>query len=378
MEFGSTSVYTYELWAPNGARLADITPFCQDRQITLQRNEAEQFTFTLDLAVWEDFCASRNKDPVDLLDCYWTELRIKRNGQYWKGGQVVAKPYNISAADPTVSQEGSLGSSTIRDTLQVVATGYLNLFRDRYVTVDYSAVDAAVISSNLLTLTQTQTNGSVGVSIGVGNQTADKLRDRSYIRQDVKAGIQNLAALTDAPFDFEFTHDKQYLTYKQIGSKRTDLHFVIGGDRSNITSFYMEETAASLYNRIIALGSGFGIDQLVSTADDNVSQLKRFLREDIRQFNSVIDQSTLDEHAASELATSKDLLAIPQITITGNELANVPFLNIGDRVPISSPYKSLSHLIGYYRIEKMVINLDDNDFEASITLYFDNFMVSDV
>jgi hypothetical protein len=35
----------------------------------------------------------------------------------------------------------------------------------------------------------------------------------------------------------------------------------------------------------------------------------------------------------------------------------------------------LAHINGYYRIERMVIDIDDNDFESAIKLYFDNFGV---
>lgn len=371
MDFDSSQVYEIELWSSSGTRMADISALAKDRQLTLQRNEAETFVFSMDISAFEDFCTAQNiDDPRTLLNPLQTDVKLKRAGQYWYGFNVVHIGFNLPAL------VGSMVTSAAPETMTITCKGYLNLFTDRYVTKTYTATEATTIAADLLTTTQAQTYGNMGVTINVGNYATGVLRDRTYERQNVKAAIQNLTKLVNGNFDFAFTYDKKFTTYSQIGSVRTDFALRFGGEGGNIAGFYMERDGLHLYNRVIGLGSGFGADQLTSVQDDNASILNYYLREDIKQYNSVIIQETLDQNAAADLDQEKDLLEIPQITITGKELENIPFLNVGDRVPISvSNHPMLASVNGLYRIERMVIDIDENDFERSITLYFDNFGV---
>lgn len=350
--------------------LADISSLAQNKRLVVERNEAEIFTFDLDLYVFEAFCTSINADPHTLLAPYQTDVKLKRNGAYMYGFQVVDITFDLAA--DTGSQQ-----TTLDQKVTVTCTGYLNLFTDRYVTYTYTTQDASYIAGDLLTQAQAATNGSVGVTV-LGGYSTGVNRDRTYVRQNVKTGIQDLTKLVDGRFDFAFTYDKKFVTYSQIGSRRADVRFQFGGDGSNIISLVLTRSGLGLYNEIIGLGSGFGADQLISTQDDATSQGNYYLRQGIKQYNSVIEQSTLDQNATADLSLSKDILEIPQITITGKELTTVPFLSIGDRIPItivSHPF--LSNLSGlYFRIEKMDIKIDENDFENAIDLYFDNWSVT--
>lgn len=366
MDFGSTQVYEVELWAPNGARIADISKLCNKKRVTLQRNEAEQFTFDMDLSKFEAYLSAQGiTNGRSLLEPYWTEVRVKRAGSYWVGLQVV----DISIS---ITNSGSTG-----DTVSVWCTGYLNLMKDRYVTVNYTATDACVIAEGLITTAQGVTNGSVGMTINGTNYRTGVNRDRTYVRQNVKQGLQNLTQLVDGRFDFAFGPDKTFYTYSQLGAKRTDFAIVVGGYGSNVTEMQLDRTATNLYNQVIGLGSGFGADQLVSTQDDTTSQRNYYLRQDIRQYNSVILQPTLDDNAKADLMLEKDVLEIPRITITGRELQNIPILSVGDRVNVTAPgHPFLTSIDGWYRIEKMEVSIDENDFEEAITLYFDNYAVA--
>lgn len=368
----ASNVYEIELWSNNGTPVADISRLAHNRRLELTRNDAPQLTFDLDLKVFEDFCAGQGiTDPRTILHPLQADVKLKRADAYWKGFQVVGLRFGLPAGGARAGVGGS-----INQTVTVLCSGYLNLFAARYVTKSYTATDECDIAEDLITTTQAQTNGSVGVTIAGGNYNTGVLRNRTYDRQNVKRALQNLTQLVDGRFDFDFTYDKQFKTYEQIGSKRTDFALTYGGSASNIAGFDLERNGLSVYNRIIALGSGFGTDQLTSTADDSASQISNYLREDIRQHNSVTDQPPLDDDADADLALSKDLLEIPVITITGKELENIPFLEVGDRVPISvSGHPFLANIDGLYRIERMVIDIDDNDFENSIKLYFDNYAV---
>jgi hypothetical protein len=272
---------------------------------------------------------------------------------------------------------GGGGISSFDHLITVSCQGYLDLFKDRYLTYSYSQQDASFIAGDMLGQAQTAPNGNVGVTLGTSNYLTGVLRDRNYTRQNIKTELQNLTQLIDGRFDFAFDSNKVFNIYSQIGAKRSDIQFTFGGPQGNIIGLNTENSATSLYNEIIGLGSGFGADQIVSTQDDPSSQLNRYLRQDIKQYNSVVIQSTLDQNAQADLALEKDLLVMPQITISGKELQNIPFISVGDRIQVNAVGHSfLTNLNGYYRVEKMAVSLDDNDFESEIRLYLDNYALT--
>ena len=373
------ATYTFELWSNSGVVLADISALAHNRTYTIERNAEENLTFDLDMFAWEKFCARLGADPRVILTPDQVDVKVKRDGQYLFAAQIVAAPLNIGSDYTMSSGSTGGGPGSFNPTISVSCTGYLNLFKDRYLTTSFTGQERCAVAGALITQAQAVTNGNVGVTLAAGQYSTGTTDDvRTYTQQNVKDALQNLAALTDGRFDFAFGYDKKFYTYGQIGSERTDLAFVYGGPASNMIAFYEENSATSLYNEILALGSGFGPDQISSTADDNVSQLNNFLRQNISQHNSVEDQATLDQDAATDLAQAKDLLDLPQVSISGKELEGVPFLSVGDRIPLrfeDHPY--LTALNGTYRIEKFAVTLDDNDFESEIRLYFDNFDLED-
>jgi hypothetical protein len=378
MDFGNSYIYEFELWSSSGQRLADISRLTQKRSFTIQRNEAETLNFQLDLYAFEAFADGIGVPANVLLNPYATDVKVKRNGTYLFGTQVVAAPLDAAADMSRVTESGGGGGISSFDHLITVSCqGYLDLFKDRYLTYSYSQQDASFIAGDMLGQAQTAPNGNVGVTLGTSNYLTGVLRDRNYTRQNIKTELQNLTQLIDGRFDFAFDSNKVFNIYSQIGAKRSDIQFTFGGPQGNIIGLNTENSATSLYNEIIGLGSGFGADQIVSTQDDPSSQLNRYLRQDIKQYNSVVIQSTLDQNAQADLALEKDLLVMPQITISGKELQNIPFISVGDRIQVNAVGHSfLTNLNGYYRVEKMAVSLDDNDFESEIRLYLDNYALT--
>ncbi len=357
MDFEGERVYELELWSIQGIKIADISHLAKNRKYTMQRNEAETLEFTLDLDKFEAFCASIGTPPRNVLAPYQTEVKVKRKGQYMFGVQVIDTPVTLGE-----------NSSEI----QVKCTGYLNLFKDRYVTKTYTATDAASIARDLITTTQAQTNGSVGVTMDATQYDTGVLRDRTYTRDNVKDKIKALTNLIDGNFDFAFSWDKKFRVYQQLGSRRGDVEFTYPG---NIKSVTIERTGTSLFNKIIGVGSGFGADQLTSTQGNTTSQNAYYLRERIVQYNSVTQQTTLDQNTAGALATLSEVLEIPKITVTGKEF-DLGYIAIGDRIPVLiNEHPFVDNVYGLYRIEKMDVTIDDNDFESDIQLYFDDMGV---
>ncbi len=366
MSLAANSRYEIELWSQSGLRIADISALCSNRSYSIKRNEAETLTFDIDLFEFEYYCLTNlgGTDPHTLIAPYVTDVKIKRNGVYLFGSQVVNLSFNLSGMSSSVT---------------ITCSGYLNLFKDRYVTKTYTATEATSIATDLLTTTQAQTNGSVGVTNAMSQYATGITRDRTYQRDNVKAKIQDLTTLIDGRFDFSFSWDKIFQTYSQIGARRTDINLIYGGPLGNVVDFGLDRSGVNLFNKVYGLGSGFGDDELSSTQTDNTSEINYYVREKIEQFNSVVVQSTLNENTLAALTLAKDILELPVVTITGNEVPANTFISVGDRIMLEvQAHTWLDNINGLYRVEQMDVSIDENDFEKSIKLTFDDYGVNQV
>jgi hypothetical protein len=378
MDLGESRLYEIELWSQSGSRIADISALCFDRKYTMQRNEAEQLTFSLNLFAFENYCKNNlgGADPSVIIKPYVTDVKVKRAGQYLFGAQVVELSFDLASDYSRAGESGGGMQANGQDyRVTVSCTGYLNFFKDRYITKTYSATERTSIATDMLTTTQAQTNGSVGVTIASGQYTTGLVADRTYQKDNIKLKLQELAALSDSPFDFQFTYDKQFKTYQKIGARRQDVSYIYGGPLGNVMGFSMVRSGINLFNKVYGIGSGFGADQLLSTQIDSASQLNYYLREKIEQYNSVVIQSTLDQNTTTAVALAKDILELPKITLNGKQLPST-FLSVGDRIPLKvQAHTWLASVNGLYRIEQMDVIIDENDFEQ-VDLTFDNYGVN--
>lgn len=342
--------YELELWI-NNVMVGDISKLAQNRTFIIKRNDREELSFALDVKAFEAYCESIGSQPVEILEAYVTDVRVKRNGAYLFGVQVVDMEY-------TFAEEGA--------SVLVRCTGFLDLLMDRYVTKSYSQQDATAIARDLIAETQA-IMGTFNITNGVA-QDSGVLRDRNYTDQNVKDAIVNLTNLIDGNFDFKFTADRKFETYLQMGATRTNLKFTYP---YNIKSMTVPRTALNLYNYIIGLGSGFGEETLRSEAGDTASRLNYGTRQKIISFNSVSVQNTLDQHTVSEVLLRKDIVMLPKLTVSG-EFCDLNTVWVGDRIPVDTQgFKSLP-LDGLFRIEQITCSLDANDAE-DIDLIVDNY-----
>ncbi|MEW1950661.1 hypothetical protein AB0280_15530 [Pseudarthrobacter sp902506025] len=163
------------------------------------------------------------------------------------------------------------------------------------------------------------------------------------------------------------------MTYPQLGSPRTDFRIVFDRTtkRSNFDRATLSRGANNLFNQIIGVGSGQGSDQIFSFKNDTASQIEFKLRQKTVQFNEVKVQATLDENTQAQLDRYKKLLRMPQITLSGADLPDVP-LEVGDIIPcVFNGRKLLEDLTGVYRIERREVTVDENHFIKEMKLYFE-------
>lgn len=345
--------YEFELWI-NGVQVGDITKLMQNRRFSLTRNASEDLSFLMSLTAFEAYCEELGAAPQAVLEAYVTDIRVKRNGNYYFGVHVVDMQYNLNQGEINV---------------EVKATGFLDLFADRYVTKSYDQVERVAIARDLLVTTQAG-DSSNDFGVDAGNQQYDTglLSDRNYFDQNVRDAIVNLTNLTDGVFDFRFNYDRSFETFAQIGSDRPEYKFTYP---YNISGGRVTHSATNLYNYIIGLGSGFGEEALRTETADGESRANYKTRQKIVSFNSVTEQQTLDENSYAYLQKVKNILELPTFNVSG-AFADLDIIGIGDRVPIEVLGHAALPLDGTYRIEKMDVTLDENDAET-IAITVDNY-----
>lgn len=361
-------VYEIHLFTRDGRRIADITHLCQNISWAEERNEAEELRFNLDLDAFEKYMEESGTDVVSNFREGQTEIKVRRNKEYEFGTQLFDAPINLN----------SDGSATI----EVFATGYLNLLRSRYPdpTVRYSQVERVEIFYDLIRRAQSVPYGNHGFKIPTSGYYVTGVKsDREYepYTSSVKLNLQRFTTYQGGNFDFDVLPDKTVMTYSQLGSVRTDfeLTFDRKNFRSSISQARLNRSANGLYNQVIGMGSGFGADAMISIKNDADSQNEFGLRQVPVQFNEVSIQATLDEHTASRLERVKHLLRLPQITLSGNDMP-ARGIRKGDWVQVNmTGRKHIEDMTGVHRVERKEVQLDENGFEKAVTLYFEKMDV---
>jgi hypothetical protein len=348
--------YELELWV-NGVQVGDITKLAKNRSFTLTRNASEELNFSLNLKAFEAYCLSLGVAPLAILEDYVTDIRVKRNGNYLFGVQVV-------------DQEFKLDTSGI--TVDVKATGFLDLLKDRYVTKSYLGVERVAIAQDLIATTQAgDPSNNFGIVLGT-SQYSTGLNDtqRNYSDQNVRDAIINLTNLSDGNFDFRFNYDRSFETFGKIGSDRPNTKFIYP---YNVTSGTIPRTAANLWNYIIGIGSGFGNEALRTETADGASRANYKTRQKIVTYSDISVLDTLDQNAYGYLQQVKNILLLPKLNVSG-VFANLDYLGVGDRIPFAVTGHTMLPINETYRIEQLQVSLDDNDAE-SVSITVDNYSV---
>lgn len=359
-----SSKYSFELWTKSGQLLADLSgkdAGAQDRSFTRSRNQPEDIEFSLDLNGFEKYCLALGIDPKQILLVNSTELRIKRYGEYIIGGQLMYTNVSISATDMKVSCRvfGFLALFGKRYTGTTTA-GFIS---EVYTAANSTALSRPALAGTLITATQALTNGDFGITIGTLGGSATTY-DKTYSRTNVMNALQDMTNLQTDPIDIEFTYNKVFNTYAQIGSNRPDIVFEFPG---NITSLEVPNDGTDMTNEVIGLAQGSADGtQVTYFAEDIGSQTTFALRQDIYQSNATDNSDNgLTDGANSELVAKSNPIRVPAITVNGNLAPFVTDYGIGDYVQVKiTGHPLIDDINGMYRVEKMTVDIDNDDNET--------------
>lgn len=350
--------YKIEVYSKNGKCLGDIRHLAQGLKWSEQRNAAEAVSFRMDLARYEEYVKKTGMRPYDFMDAGTTDIRVVRDGKDRVGAHLIKAAF--SPNDPSVDIELSF-------------TGYLNYLKDAYVDADYDKTRQGDIAWGVINQYQGKQDGDFGIRRGRFTSLGKNPRQRHQKRANVKDFLVRLSNVIDGP-DFQFTPDKKFNTFDAMGSYRPDIRLSYPG---NVASFGFERSVDSLANYVIGIGSGNGDDAPSTYATDPYSRKALYRREKIVAFSSVVRETTLQENTNGVLELLKDVRELPSFTLSDGVL-DLNDVGLGDTIYIEmNGYIMFEHIRGFYRIEKIEVNVDENDAEE-ITLAFDNLSVDDI
>lgn len=135
--------YEIELWDwKSSTFVADISYLVSgDLSITWTLNDVEEVNFEIDLLEFEAKCAEMRIDPSELLKPYSHDIRIRRNGVYILGCQLVEANVKLTNDPPA--------------TIEIRGTGFLNLLKDQYILgITWAGYSYAEIAKKLVETAQ--------------------------------------------------------------------------------------------------------------------------------------------------------------------------------------------------------------------------------
>lgn len=344
------SKYEFRIVNPSGGLVALFTDELYNRSYYLRRNRAEEISFSIDLDRLEQYArANKFSNALDVFNVNVNEIQVWRYGVPIVGGQ-------IQSAIPEVDEDNR--------SVAVRAIGFLDLFEDRYLrtALSYSNTNLGAIAWNYINHTQTQTNGDWGITQGSNAVSALTNRERNpKIDKNIKELLIELTEVQN-PIDFEFTYNKVFNVYSEIGAT-TDILLTYPG---NIIGLSAPLDGSNQVNEVVARGDAAGDGEALRTTyskTDTQATYKR--REKIIDFSSVSKIDTLNEHAQEYAEQNDTLFDLPRVRLDGNRGVSIGDIHIGDKIKLAiSGYTAFNHLNDdFYRIDEIDVTIEDDDKE---------------
>jgi hypothetical protein len=221
------------------------------------------------------------------------------------------------------------------DGVQVSAAGWFDLLRHRIInwTQDYVSWDQVDLAWDLISQTQAQQYGGIGIARGTA-PTSHVLRTIHYGAEECKVlgdAIDELATMSNG-FDYEIQPDLTWMTYYPSKGLDKGITFEFG---KNISGIAWTLDASAMVNQLTGIGSGSGPNTLKSVASDAVLENAYGLLQGSMTFSDITQQGILDTRTFEALRLVKVVRSQPQLQVYTND---PPFgsYGIGDIVQINA------------------------------------------
>lgn len=340
------SKYTAEIYSRTGSLIAIFSDVMTDRKFKVIRNRAGNASWNVDMDTLEQIASDINVHPRSVIGAGQNEIRIRRNDRYLWSGRIMDYKSKLSAKERSTA-------------IQAVDWFWLLSKRVTGVLSEHSSIDAGAIAWDEINTTQQKTYGDLGITQGTIQTTQS--RDRTYERKNIRELIEELTEIING-FDFEITWDKVFNVYSQIGVKRQNVFFEYPG---NIKELEIETSALKIANKIYATGQGFGDGQLESSYEDTSTQAVYGLNEDVENYPSVTETTTLTQHAQEEVTLRKAPTQIIEAIVDGNVEPTIGSYWIGDRVKVRvKDHPLYDNINAYYQVDEIEVKVDEDDSET--------------
>lgn len=351
--------YEVLVYSKDGLPLGNIFALCEEFSWEKIRNDAGSVSFNLKLQRYQEYLeeVGFGDEPINFMEVGRSDIRVKRNGQWLIGTNVVK--FDYSGQDTAV-------------TMKVTCTGYLNYYKKRYIDIDYDNTAQEDIIWGVIEACNLAYGGDYGITQGehIGESI---LRDRHQVRKEVKSFIQQMTQVIGG-VDVEITADKKLNTFIAQGTYRPEVRLNYPG---NIESFGFSRSVENVSNYIYGVGSGNGEDAVQAQSEDVPSELYLYRREQIATYNSIVDEDTLQQNIDALKHFTSNPIELPTISLQANVL-DLSTIGVGDTVTVRmTGNKLLAHINGSYRIESILCNVNAQGDEM-VDLTFDNLDIDEI
>ena len=341
------SVILYDIF---NQPILDITDFITIK-LELNLNDVDTFECSMDLYILQKLARNAGAPIRTILYPQLSEVKVYKNGVAMFGGIV-------SSTQTNYQENGA--------TIDIKADSYLQYFSTRFLNKNYTNTDRSQIAWDAIDTVQSVPNGDLGVTQGTLATVFNSDLTNDY--QDVKTIIQRFTYALPTTYDFEITPDKVFNTYLRLGSDKPE---IVLDYPQNVVSVSVPRAADGMANRIIGFGSGQGEERLQTIQDNTTSEIKYRIREKKITYNSVMDQSTLEDNVGGTLSQLYEILVIPQLHVNGTTF-DVTSTRVGDSITAKISGSDYDDDVeGLFRINKLSIDVDEN-FSEDITVEFYN------
>ena len=353
----------------NGTLIGDCRRIAQSLQYTRKRtkNGTDSIDFTLNDALFDEWCKERGTTINDLLKPLALECRIRRDGVELIGGFLATMPgYQPLQTSANLSMHFD---------------GFLNLLAGVYIRNTTTNLPlgkitgrAGTLVSNMIALAD-EVADNAGKAYGFVAGHIDTLPSIEHTFDNYKTVKDWICDRCDnttgaGPFDVYFYADKTYDVYSDanFGDEITDwiVYYPTLLNNASATSITAQEVSGFTSAEI-----GLGAGEVSAKADENTAVfaftsntdaiIEYGYFEKLYQDSSISQQSTLLKNMLADLSNNANPLWEPQITLHGVSVSPTPTGNhkiwVGDTITVKNSIDRTGMTNGKFRVNELSITV---------------------